>query len=101
VKIPGNIERILWEYNLDGLDLSSEMPDAICERVMARGSWAEMQWLMRVVGAKRLRSFLEKRGAHVLPPREVAFWSLVCSVPDRLVQEWVGAARARQEEWRG
>ncbi len=101
VDIPRNIERLLWEYDLDGLDLSSEPPDAICERVMARGGWAEMQWLIRVVGAERLRSYLERRGAQVLPPREVAFWGLVCSVPDRLVQEWVGVARERQKEWRG
>jgi len=101
VNIPENIERLMWEYDIDGLDLSSELPDAICGRVMARGGWAEMQWLIRVVGAKRLRSYLEKRGAHVLPPREIAFWGFVCSVPDVLLQEWVGAARARQREWRG
>ena len=99
--IPENIEQLLWEYDIDGLDLSSELPDAICGRVMARGGLAEMQWLIRVVGVKRLRSYLEKRGAHELPPREVAFWGLVCSVPDVLLQEWVGAARARQQEWRG
>ena len=68
VNIPRNIERLLWEYDLDGLDLSSELPDTICGRVMARGGWAEMQWLIRVVGTERLRSYLEKRGAHELPP---------------------------------
>lgn len=101
VKIPKNSERLLWEYDLDGVDLSGELPDAICERVMARGGWAEMQWLMRVAGTNRLRSYLEKRGVHVLPPREVAFWGFACSVPDELVREWVDVARGRQEEWRG
>jgi len=101
VNIPQNIERLLWEYDLDGLDLTSELTDTICGRVMAHGCWAEMQWLISVVGPENLRSYLEKRGAHELPPREVAFWGLACSVPDRLVQQWVGAARARQREWRG
>jgi len=101
VNIPQNIERLLWEYDLDGLDFTSELTDVICGRVMARGCWAEMQWLISVVGPEHLRSYFEKRGAHELPPREVAFWGLACSVPDRLVQQWVGAARARQQEWRG
>ena len=101
VRIPGNIERLLWEYDLDGLDLPSELPDAICERVMGHGGWAEMQWLIRVAGAERLRSYLQWRGAQVLPPREVAFWGLVCSAPDTLVGTWISSARARQEDWRG
>ena len=101
MNLPPNIERLLSEYDLEGLDLSNELPDAICGRVMVHGGWAEMQWLIRVVGTERLRSYLEKRGFHELPPREVAFWGLACSVPDRLVQEWVGVARARQQEWRG
>lgn len=101
VKVPGDIEQLLWEYDLDGVDSWTELPDAVIERVMARGGWSEMQWLFREVGAERLRSYLERRGARVLPPREVAFWGLACSVPDALVQEWVIQSRTRQSEWRG
>ena len=101
MKIPGDIEQLLWEYDLDGVDSWTELPDAVIERVMARGGWSEMQWLIREVGAERLRSYLKRRGARVLPPREVAFWGLACSVPDALVQEWVTDSRARWSEWRG
>ena len=100
MSIPEDIERLLWEYDLDGVELSGELPDAICERVMARRGWTEMQWLMRVAGTHRLRSYLERGGAQVLAPREVAFWGFACSVPDELVREWVDVARCRQEEWR-
>lgn len=101
MKIPGNISRLLWECDLDGIDSWTELPDAVVESVMARGGWSEMEWLIREVGAERLRSYLERRGARVLPPREVAFWSLACSVPDELVQEWVTDSRARRSEWCG
>lgn len=101
MEIPGEIQRLLWEYDLDGIALWTEVSEAVIERVMARGGWAEMQWLLGEVGADRLRSYLERRGARVLPPREVAFWGLACSVSDTLVQEWVTESRARRSEWRG
>lgn len=101
MKIPRDIERLLWEYDLNGIDLWTELPEAVLERVMVRGGWVEMKWLIREVGAERLRSYLEKRGARVLPPREVAFWGLACSVPDAVVQEWVIQSRARRSAWCG
>ena len=101
MKIPSDIQRLLWEYDLDGIDSWTELPDVVVERVMSLGGWAEIQWLIREVGVERLRSYLERKGARVLPPREVAFWGLACSVPDALVQEWVTDSRARWSEWRG
>ena len=99
--IPENIRHLLSEYDLDEIDLSTGVPNAVCERVMAHGRWEEMQWLIQVVGSERLRSFLEERGTNVLWPREVAFWSLVCSVPEKQASEWIVAARVRQAAWRG
>lgn len=101
MKIPRNIQRLLWEFDLDEIEAVTDVPDSVIERVMAVGGWAEMRWLIRDVGTERLRSYLEARGARVLPPREVAFWGLACSIPDALVYEWVGLARERQEAWRG
>ena len=101
VKIPGDIQRLMWEYDIDDFDSWAELPVAVLDRVMARGGWAEMQWLIRDVGVERMRSYLDRRGARVLPPREVAFWGLACSVPDELVNEWLVRSRERQSEWRG
>jgi hypothetical protein len=101
MEIPENVKRLLWEYDLDETSVSKEIPNAICERVMAHGGWDEMKWLVQVAGTERLRSYLEERGADVLPPREVAFWSFVCVVPERQASEWIGAARERQAEWHG
>lgn len=96
-----NVQGLLWEYDLDGVEALSELPDAVVERVMTRGGWAEMGWLIRELGAEQLLSFLERRGARVLPPRDVAFWGLACSAPEAFVRDWINDARSRQEEWRG
>jgi len=100
VKIPNDIHRLLWEYDLDDIDLWTELPEVVIERVMALGGWVQMQWLLNEVETEDLRSYLERKGARVLPPREIAFWGLACSVPDALVQEWVIQSRARRIEWR-
>ncbi len=99
--IPENLKRLLWEFDFDNIDFSDGVPNAVCERVMAHGCWNEMQWLIQVAGPERLRTFLKGRGAKVLNPREVAFWSLVCSVPEGQASVWISAARARQAAWCG
>lgn len=99
--IPPGVRRLLWEYDLDRVDLPDELPDAVIERVMARGGWSEMQWLIHEIGLVRLRSVLDRRGARTLLPREIAFWGFACSAPDDLVQDWINEARNRQRQWQG
>lgn len=101
MKIPQTIKKLLWEYDLDEIAGATDMPDSVIERVMVAGGWAEMRWLIHEAGIDRLRSYLDARGARVLPAREIAFWGLACSFPDALVREWVSAARERQAAWRG
>ena len=101
VEIPSNVLRLMWEYDQDSLIQGSELPDAIIERVMARGGWAEMQWLLRTVDRERLRTFLTECGSRVLPARELSFWSLACEIPEEIATNWRQGARRREREWRG
>ena len=99
--LPAGVERLLWEYDLDALREAPELPEVVLERVMARGGWEEMRWLLTTCSSERLRRFLEERGAGVLPPRELAFWSFACSVPEDRSTLWVREASQRQAAWRG
>ena len=71
------------------------------ERVMARGRWEEMCWLLAHFDRERLRSFLALRGLRRLPPRELRFWGVICGVPSEELDRWVAAARERERSWRG
>ncbi len=75
--------------------------NAIIERVMQRGCWNDMLWLLRTFDRSELRSFLNNRGRRVLAPRELRFWAGVCSVPDNDQDVWVREARVRERAWRG
>ena len=99
--IPDEIRGLLWEVDLDRLGRDAELEDAVIERVMQRGSWNQMRWLLRTIERPRLRLFLERRGHRRLAPRELGFWALVSGVPAETRDDWVHLARAREQEWRG
>ena len=101
MRFPATVERLLWEYDLEALRAAPELPEIVIERVMARGGWAPMRWLLKMTSAERRRRFLEERGRKVLPPRELNFWAFASSVPEERTSEWVREARMREAAWRG
>ncbi len=101
MRFPLSVERLLWEYELEALRAEPELPEVVIERVMARGGWEPMRWLLSSCSPERRRRFLEERGRRVLPPRELNFWAFASSVPEDRTAEWVLDARKREAAWRG
>lgn len=91
----------MWEYDTAALAALPAPPNALIGRVMARGQWQDMLWLVDTVGRERLRSFMEGRGARSLEPREIRFWSWISGVPEPQAAEWARKARQREAAWRG
>jgi hypothetical protein len=101
MEIPVGVRELLWEYAIDGPTIDDRWQPAVLERVMQRGGWAEMRWLLKTFSRTRIRSFLEDRGHRVLAPRELRFWAFVSGVDAEVQDDWVRMARQRQREWRG
>lgn len=74
--LPDAVARLLWDVASDDVDLDAHA-DYVMERVMARGDWEAMCWLRRTYPRERLADYLRRSGAGRLPPRELAYWSLV------------------------
>lgn len=91
----------MWEYDVPSSPEGPAWQRAVIERVMARGSWADMQWLLTSFEREQLRGYLGGRGRRVLPPRELRFWGTMCDVPEQELDSWVREARERQRAWRG
>ncbi len=101
MRIPQSVLDLMWEFDPAGLAALTELPDALIERVMARGRWEDMRWLLAAADRERLRSYLERRGARVLPPRELRFWLFIARVPEPQATAWVSSAREREAAWKG
>jgi hypothetical protein len=99
MQLPSHVQNLLWEYDLDDPQVVERLDRVIVERVMERGVWASMRWLLEAYSRSELREFLETRGRRVLPPRELRFWSWATGVPDPVATSWVQEARERAEKW--
>ena len=98
--LPAAVRELLWEYETEGR-LDPQWEDTVLERVMQRGGWAEMGWLLGTFDRSRLRDFLARRGHRVLAPRELRYWAFMCNVPGDEQDAWVADARRRDRGWRG
>jgi hypothetical protein len=99
MEFPKHVLDLLWEYDLEDPQVLDRLGRIVVERVMERGGWESMRWLLRVCQKSELREFLEHRGRRVLPPRELRFWSWATGVPEPIAKSWVLQARERAEKW--
>lgn len=93
-RLPDAVTRLFWDVEPASVDLGRHR-DYVMERVMVRGNWEAMQWLLATYDAAILRAFVEGRGRRVLPPDALAFWALMS---DAKVPIPTGGARPR---WAG
>lgn len=100
MQIPQKIRELLWEYQIENR-IEAQWENTVLERVMQRGGWSEMRWLLQTFDRGRLREFLIDRGHRALGPRELRYWSFVCGVPGDDQDAWVISARRREQAWRG
>ena len=98
--LPPTVRALLWEYDLDTVPSAKGWQSTAIERVMMRGCWDDMRWLLREFDTRQLLAYLERRGRRVLPPRELRFWARICEVPEDEQDSWVHEARTRERAWR-
>jgi hypothetical protein len=79
--IPAELVWLFWDVDPIQIDLVRDR-DYVLERVMTRGDWVAMRWLISHVEKPVLAEFLLRRGDR-LTPRDRAFWSLIAEVPCR------------------
>lgn len=76
--IPAEHRWLFWEVDPAMVDLERHR-DYVLERVMARGDWAAMRWLIKTFPCSIVADFLTRRGER-LAPRERAFWALIAGL---------------------
>jgi hypothetical protein len=94
VALPASVARLLWDVDPDAVDLTLNR-DYVIERVMSRGGRDAMKWLRETYPQDVLASFVERKGAGHLAPRELAYWSLISGAkslpaPTTARPRWMG-----------
>ena len=75
-EFPPAVERLFWEVDPRSIDLEKHRA-YVMQRVMSRGTWEAMKWLLATYSAAAIRDYLESGGARTLPPKMLAFWALM------------------------
>jgi hypothetical protein len=73
--VPDALHWLFWDVDPSAIDPERHR-DYIFERVMVRGDWDAMRWLLKTFSDELLADFLARRGSR-LPPRDRAFWSWI------------------------
>lgn len=78
VALPHYVAKLFWEVDITTVDPEKHQ-DYVLERVMSRGGWEAMRWLMRTYSRNVLGAFLLRRGTR-LAPRERAYWAVMTGI---------------------
>ncbi len=84
------------EYDFSLMDPAT-YESVIIERILDRGSWAEVNWLYAYYGESRLATWVSEHGFRLLSPRSFALWRLILRVEKYVAPDW--AQKARNLGW--
>jgi hypothetical protein len=94
--LPKSSEWLFPEYDFARMK-PEEYGGVVMERILERGSWAEINWLFDFYGEQRIAQWLRQHGFRLLSPRSFALWRLILNVTDFVAPEW--AVKAKAEGW--
>jgi hypothetical protein len=96
--LPPSLHTFFWEYNPAELD-TRKFSNFIMERLMERGSWEAMQWLLASFSAQQRLAYLQTRGRKILSPKTLNYWAIMSDVPELERRQWLADARSRDDIW--
>lgn len=79
--IPISLRPFFQEYDIEKLDVRNSA-FTVMERALAWGTLTELKWLFREYGSLRLKEFVQKYGARLLPRQRYKFWIVYFGLPD-------------------
>ena len=91
--LPESSDWLFPEYDFEQME-PKEYASVIMERILERGSWAEVNWLFDHYGEQQVQDWVRQSGFRALSRRSFALWRLVLSVEQYQAPAWAKADRA-------
>lgn len=95
--LPASTAWLFPEYELESVGLDSHS-GVIMERLLDRGTWAQVRWLFAADGEERVAAWVQRHGYRLLSKRSFALWRLVLGITDYDAPRWAVEAR-EMEPW--
>jgi hypothetical protein len=95
-KLLTSIAGLFPEYRFESMDAETH-ESVIIERVLERGTWAELRWLFDCYGETPIANWLRRHGFRLLSRRSFALWRLVLGIEEYVAPTW--AVEAKAMEW--
>lgn len=90
--LPPDTSWLFPEYKFETMGLESHAA-VIIERILERGSWAQLRWLFNYYGESRVADWLRQHGFRSLSQRSFSLWRLALGVTDYVAPEWAVKAK--------
>ena len=96
--LPPSLHTFFWEYDPATLDIQKHAT-FVMERLMERGSWEAMQWLLATFTQSQRYVYLQTRGRKRLSPKALNYWAIMSDVPELERRQWIADALTRNDIW--
>ncbi len=91
--LPETSDWLFPEYDFEQMEPNA-YSSVIMERILERGSWAEVNWLFDHYGESQVRDWVRQSGFRALSRRSFALWRLVLGVEQYQAPAWAKADQA-------
>lgn len=92
-ELPQSSQWLFPEYDF-AVMTPQEYAGVVIERILDRGSWAEVNWLFATYGENRIAEWVRRHGFRLLSPRSFALWRLNLNIDEFVAPDWALKARA-------
>jgi len=80
-QLPADSSWLFPEYLFQEMNLD-EYASVIIERILEKGSWAQLRWLFVTYGEPELTEWVRQSGFRLLSKRSFALWRIVFDLQD-------------------
>ena len=91
--LPESTAWLFPEYEFGKMD-DQGFANVIIERILERGSWAELRWLFARYGQRRVATWLRQHGFRRLSPCSFSYWRWVLGVKRYQAPPWAAAGKS-------
>jgi len=87
-ELPDHLKDLFWDRDFGSMTWASHR-DLVISRILSCGTYEDIRWLLRKLGADELRSWMTARRGRGLEARQLRFWEVILDLSEGEVDAWL------------